>query len=615
MSGVFGVVDPTHQMDLNRLCQRMGDSMRHRPWMTFERHIDDGRGWALGLMNIGEFNDEQQPVWSEDRSVGLVFSGELEPESPESVRSVADSQFALQQYLKLGAAFLEGLQGSFILALVDHRRRAMMIANDRLGTYPTYFARFGGRFLFAPEVKALLCDPAADKQLDLTALAEYMRFQFLLGDKTFFRDVKLLPNASRMWVQLDAGEYEVEPYWDLGRLKGVERNIGFEDAVDETGKRLRDAVARSGRGGQRAGLYLSGGLDSRVIAGFMQEAGIDFSTATYGLPTSRDFVYGNRLAKRLRTKHSRYPFPSGEWVRECADFHLDLTEGFHSWIHSHGISTLEPMRQSADVVITGFGGDQTAIAWDDEALYSEPDDATFLTKMYHLLSQRTTWPSLNEAEERLLYSERLSKELRGRAFESLRHELTRFANLEPIQRARYFALCNPDRRLFQYYTTFYRSHFEVRFPFYSQRYFDFVYRLPPAYIAGRKLRRAVVRRFLPGLTRVPYDRDNLPIGADAMSRLFWRGVDKAKKAVHRRLPDVFEGLTTLYADYESWLRNDLRDWGRRRLLGSKLRTRGLFNDEFLTALWNRQMSGLEVNMIGKIAPIITYEMMLERFVD
>jgi asparagine synthase (glutamine-hydrolysing) len=302
-------------------------------------------------------------------------------------------------------------------------------------------------------------------------------------------------------------------------------------------------------------------------------------------------------------------------VEDFADFHLELTEGFHSWIHAHGISILEQVRPLIDVNLTGFGGGQSAIDWGDIALLRAPDDIAFFCRLFSLLSQETTWPSITDAEERFVFSPRISSSMRGLACESLREELARFDHLPYEQRAAYFALCNPDRRMFQYYTVFHRSHFEQRFPFYDYHYFEFVYALPPEMLFDRRLRRAIILKEMRSLARVSYDKDDLPITDSQVSRLAAKLVHKGKSVIHRLVPPVFSEHATLYADYENWLRNELRDWGEGILLSERTLQRGLFDRELLRSLWRRHQSGLELHTIGKIAPLMTFEMMLRRFYD
>jgi asparagine synthase (glutamine-hydrolysing) len=263
-----------------------------------------------------------------------------------------------------------------------------------------------------------------------------------------------------------------------------------------------------------------------------------------------------------------------------------------------------------DVNLTGLHGAE--INWEDRALVRAPDDVAFATRLFDLLCQETTWPSLTEAEERSLFSPRLARRMAHLAFDSLRAELARHSHLSREQQIAHFS-CNADRRLYQYYTVFNRSHVEQRFPFYDHRYFEFVHALPQEMLYERRLRRAVIRRRMPALARVPYDKDDLPIAGDGVSRTIAKAFRKSKSVINRHLAPVFPEYTTLYADYEGWLRRELRAWGENILLGEQTLRRDVFSPPALRSLWLRLQSGLEVDIIGKLAPLMTYELLLRKF--
>lgn len=624
MSGIFGALDSRPGAGIDRLVTRMGSSLAHRPWYVVETWQDESAGVGLGRVGIGIFNHERQPVCSEDDSLVVFLSGELYNTSAlrrelsakgRRLRDDGDLELILHLYQDRGEQFVRHLDGVFVLAIWDRSRQELIVANDRAGLYPLHYTHVNGRLLFAPEMKAILSDPDFRKALDLTALAEYVRFQFLLGDKTFFADLKLLPNASLLRYSPQTDRLSIQPYWDFSEIPELPASLTFEDAVDEAGRRLHAAVNRLTGDDHRLGVYLSGGVDARAILGLIDGDRSRITTITFGQRNCRDAEYARQIARAAGARHHYFEFTDGRWARAYADFHLELTEGFHSWIHAHGISILGDARRLIEVNLTGLGGGQSYVDWEDPTLLGAQDDLAFSGRLFQLLSQSTTWPSIDEAEEKALYSPHLAPQLRDRAFESFRCELENYRHLPPLQRAAYFALCNPDRRLFQYYTVFQRSHVELRFPFFDRSYFEFVYALPPDMLYHRRLRRAIILKRMRPLARVPYDKDDLPITNGKFSWLTARLIHKSKALMNRRFPRAFPPRATLYADYENWLRGELRDWGEDLLLSERTLQREIFNPDMLRSLWRRHQSGLEVNFIGKIAPLMSYEMMLRRFYD
>jgi asparagine synthase (glutamine-hydrolysing) len=623
VSGVFGVVDARRQTNIERLLSAMGRAMAHRDWYVVEMRTVAEHGLGLGRIGIGIFNRERQPVLSEDGNLMVFLSGEfhntvglrrdLEAKG-HHFRDDSDLELVLRLYQEKGERFIYDLEGVFVLAIWDRPRQELIIANDRFGLYPLFYACYDGKLVFAPEMKGILCDDAFPRRLDLTALAQYIRFQHLLGERTFFEDIQLLPNASLLVYDLSTASCSVEPYWTFDGIP-YRPEVRFDEAVEEVGRLLRCAVQRLSGDAYRPGVYLSGGLDSRTILGIVERRPV--ISLTYGTRNCRDVYYARRIAKAVGSDHHWFDLPDGEWVREHVDFHLDLTEGFHSWIHAHGISTLPQARQLMDVNLTGWDGG-TVMGHPDSVeplQVSAVDDAALITRMFYLFNQKYTWPSITEAEESLLYCEPIHKEVQGLACDSFRAETSRFLSYRSDVRGEYFYIYNHCRRLTHNMVTFARSHVEVRFPFFDYGLFGFLYSLPALVRGGRTLYRAVIQRETPRLAYIPYDHDeSLPTPQPLIYGTHALTV-KLKRRLNQHLWSIFPEHCTLYADYENYLRGELRDWAEDILFDRRTVERGIFNPTFLRSLMARHLSGLEEWTIGKIAPIMTYEMMLRRFYD
>lgn len=248
----------------------MGSAITHRDWYVVESYTDEERSLGLGRIGIGIFNKGPQPVWNSAHTVALVMAGELyNTNASDRGRSLkSDEQVALDLYETVGERFVEQLNGAFVIAIWDEPRRRLLMANDRFGLYPLFYTCREGRLVFAPEMKGCLCDESFPRKLDLTALAQYMRFQHLLGERTFFEDLRLLPLASVLTFDLSSAEGSVKAYWTFDDIP-YRPEVTFDEAVEEAGRLLRLAVRRLSGDSYRPGVYLSGGLDSRTILGMI----------------------------------------------------------------------------------------------------------------------------------------------------------------------------------------------------------------------------------------------------------------------------------------------------------------------------------------------------------
>jgi asparagine synthase (glutamine-hydrolysing) len=342
----------------------------------------------------------------------------------------------------------------------------------------------------------------------------------------------------------------------------------------------------------------------------------EIHTFNFGQPGCRDEYYARKIAEVAGTQHHYYPYENGNWVRELVDFHLEMTEGFQPWIHMHGMNMLSTVRDYVDVNLSGLGD----LLWLQphfvpRHVVDAPDDIAFNSLLFELYSQKYSWPGMTYAEERYLYTESYYSCVNGLALESFANELKPFENLPYLQRIAAFNLNNQFSRHLLYSGVVGRSHIEYRFPYFDLSLMSFCYGLPYEVGNSRILQRAIIEREMPALARVPYEDDELPITSSGSIRALHYLKNRVKRVIHRTILPVFPYRRSLYADYEKWLRTDLRQWAEEILFDERTLSRGIFRPEALRSLMDRHMSGREPALIGKIAPLITFEMMARRYVD
>ncbi len=624
MSGLIGFIDFSPN-ELDRLIQTVRERLCRFPWNTWDEWISPDGAMALGRVDIGVFNPLPQPATSLDGQVVVFLSGELYRTTAlrRDLEDMGvlfqrndDPELVLHAYLTFGIELIQRFEGAFHLVILDLRRHELLIANDRFGLRPLYYTQYKNRFAFAPEVKALTLAPDFEKQLSLVAVAEYMRFQQLLGEKTFFENIYLLPPSSLLKYDLQNRRLSLDAYWRFSEIQRLDTKTPYLEVVEESARLFQQAVDTLSADEKQVGLYLTGGLDSRLIAGCLAKSYDKFPMISYGDPQSIDVQLARRIASSLDTEHHVFEFTDGKWILQFVDLHLELTEGHHSWIHSHGISTLAEVRTLLDVNLTGFGVD-TGLGghyW-DLLLNHAVDDYAFDSYFFYLYNQKYQWPGLNESEEQLLYTTSYRSRMQGLAFDSFRTEVHRLSHYPYEQRAEYFNMLNHNRRMTQNYIVFNSSHFENRFPGYDYRLFDFIYSFPLAWRPNRRLQQDVIEWINPHLALVPQAKDNLLFTRRTMPRLTHHIVTRFKQRVNRHITPIFREPISLYAGYENWLRHELRPWAEELLFDGRLADRGIFDPNAVKSLFERHMSGLEMHTIGKIAPIMTLEMMLRRYFD
>jgi asparagine synthase (glutamine-hydrolysing) len=278
----------------------------------------------------------------------------------------------------------------------------------------------------------------------------------------------------------------------------------------------------------------------------------------------------------------------------------------------HSISTLPQMRDMMDFNLTGWDGG-TVMGHDDHfrPIYNNPvDEYTLAVENFKQFNQAYTWPGLTEGEERLLYTPEYGKQLMGRAFESMRQELHPFWRFRKHYAAEFFYIVNHCWRMTGHMVTTARSHIEMRFPFWDYDLIDWMYSIRPEVRGHQILYRDIITRELPRLAMIPYDKQEyLPTLKEPIHTLHEMSV-----RVRRKLK-LFPERATLYADYENYLRRDLRPWAESVLFDKRTEQRGIYNLPFVRSLMERHMTGREQWTLGKIAPLITFEMVMREFFD
>lgn len=626
MSGLLGYFTQHPSPDAHCVVSRMGERMRHHDYYQLDT-VPAGRSGALGRIGIGLLNRSPQPVYGVGGRVVLTLSGELyhqEPRRADLASTCAfdpdadDAEYALQLYLTGGVDALAAMEGMFVVAVWDDRSGELWVVNDRYGLYPHYYAHTGGAFALAPEIKGVLAAPGVPRTLDRVAIAQYTRFQQLLGERTWFEDVHVMPPATVLNYRPAEDRLALHRYWDWDQIVPHPDDITLEEAADETIRLFQRAIDAMTRPPLRVGVFLSGGLDGRAILGFARDR-TPVSTFTFGAPGCRDVHYAEQIARRAGSDHHWFPMHDGRWVLEHAEEHLTLTEGQHSWMHAHGMNLLPEARQFVDVNLSGWDGATVLggfiVVPDGEPDFRHPpDEPALVQRFYTGFCSEFVWPGLTDPEANALFSPPGDRGLRGLAFDSLREELARTAHYPTPNRADYFYITQHCRRSTQNMVVFGRSALEVRCPYFDYDLVSFLYGLPERLRSSLDLQHRVLTKGMPGLARIPNEKDNLPPHSSRALRLAHRAARRAGRAANRVAP-LFPDRPRLYADYENYLRGELAGWAEGILLDQRTLDRRLFNPVAVRNLWERHQRGDQLWTIGKVAPLITLELVLRRLYD
>ena len=282
------------------------------------RGPDDEGEYLAGPMGLGsrrlsiiDLPGGGQPISNEAGTVWIVFNGEVynyrqlrsELEARgHQFRSRSDTEVIVHLYEERGEACVTALRGMFAFALWDAPAAKLVLVRDHLGQKPLYYAQLGRRLLFASESKAILATEPGLRVLDLEAMHHYLSLRFIPAPLTMLRGIRKLPPAHLLVFQ--DGHLKLSRYWELSfRDKLV---LGEQEYIEALRERLIETVGAQLVSDVPVGAYLSGGLDSSMIAAMMaRELGQSFKTFAIGVEAQdfNELPFARLAGNHLGTEH------------------------------------------------------------------------------------------------------------------------------------------------------------------------------------------------------------------------------------------------------------------------------------------------------------------------
>ena len=268
-------------------------------------HVSGAAGLGHRRLAIIDLDTGQQPLSNEDGTVWITFNGEiynyreLRQEllaSGHIFKTQSDTEVIVHLYEERGAACVEKLRGMFAFALWDERNKTLVLARDRVGIKPLYYAQTNHSVVFGSEIKAILADPEVDRRILPEMIDRFLTFQYLPGEETLFRGIRKLAPGSYMVVR--KGRVKIHQYWDL-HFKPVAR--GVRDAAEELLGLLEESVKMHMISDVPVGFLLSGGVDSTAVLG-LAVGKTDKPLSTFTLGFSANGITDERPYARLAAR-------------------------------------------------------------------------------------------------------------------------------------------------------------------------------------------------------------------------------------------------------------------------------------------------------------------------
>lgn len=361
MCGICGFTGQL--VDREEYLRQMTEKITHRGPDADGYYLDDTLAMGFRRLSIIDLEAAQQPLYNEDKTLALMFNGEIYNYQTlrqelqalgHTFSTNGDGETLLHGYEEWGAALLPRLRGMFGFAIWSIPERRLFLARDYFGIKPMHYTRLAdGRLVFGSEIKSILAHPDVKKELNPAALDSYLSFQYSVPAETFFKDIYCLPPAH--YLTYADGQVEITRYWEP--TFHPDESMTLEQAVDEIDRAFTDSVAAHRISDVEVGCFLSGGVDSSFVASYFggQKA------FTVGFDNGQHYNesnYAAELAKEVGIEHHVHIIGEEEYWEALpkVQYYLDQPLADPSCVALYFVSKLAA--EKVKVVLSGEGADE-----------------------------------------------------------------------------------------------------------------------------------------------------------------------------------------------------------------------------------------------------------------
>ncbi|HET7207526.1 MAG TPA: asparagine synthase (glutamine-hydrolyzing) [Terriglobales bacterium] len=625
MCGIAGVVGTKEDRWIDQdVVHRMCEAIVHRGPDDEGLLVKAGTGLGMRRLSIIDLSGGHQPVFNEDRSVWIVFNGEIYnfPEIRKELESRGhrfythtDTEVIVHLYEDMGSECVQKLRGMFAFALFDEKRRKTLIARDRLGKKPLHYAFSKGRLFFGSEIKSILAvAPELSEQIDNEALLQYFYFGYIPDSLTAFKQIHKLPAGHLL--EFENGSLRVRKYWDLPAY-GTHSPRSEEECLEELEWRLAEAVRIRLISDVPLGALLSGGTDSSTVVALMARASSQpVKTFSIGFKNNdfNEADYARIVANRFATDHHELVLdPDVVGAVERLTQSIEEPFGDSSMLPTYFVSCLA--RKYVTVALAGDGGDELFAGYDRYAIHSRREKFNKLPAWARSVYRTQIYPRLPRGTRGRKFAYNVSLNARER-YADMVSFLPGFERDIPLLSAE-----------FRHTLAEAGNPYDVLF-----RYFDHA----PAKDALSRIMYVDTKTYLVEDILTKVDRmsmaTSLEVRAPILDHIFvewvtalapeWKLRGNSQKYILRKLAErVGVPREVLYRPKQGfaiplvhWMRNELKELILSTLLDSRTVQRGYFNRAGVEQLLDEHFQGRRNNSEG-IWRLLMFELWHRNFLE
>ncbi|MEW6026948.1 MAG: asparagine synthase (glutamine-hydrolyzing) [Planctomycetota bacterium] len=638
MCGICGRINFSNTPVPDDLIHRMCQTIVHRGPDSEGVYIQQSVAMGIRRLAIIDLQTGDQPIHNEDKSIWLVLNGEIynfQPLREELLRkghsfyTKTDTEVIVHLYEEYGVECLKHLRGMFALALWDNNKGQLLLARDRMGKKPLYYAQTDKHLIFGSEMKSLLINPEVKKEIDLEALDYYLTYYYIPSPLSIFKGIRKLPPASFLLCSA-GGNIKIERYWQMDYRE--KHSLSREEYQRRIMELLEEATRIRMISDVPLGALLSGGIDSSAVVGLMARNSYKpIKTFSIGFSTGGGFAYGGGeredpdyselkyaklVAERFKTEHHEFTV-TPDVVKTLPDLAWHYGEPYadSSMLPSYYVA--RETRKHVTVALNGDGGDENFAGYpryQAQKLMSLP-----LVRILSRIANILTLPNVFGTADPKSFFTRLKR-------------FTAVAGLPPDRRYLVWQLCFNYASRQQLYQPWVKEKLGQAMP---ENYLLGIYNNAKANNHLDRMLYTDVNAYLPEDLLVKMDIATMANSLEARSPFldhklmeFSAGIPAnlklkgftlkyiLKQSLKDLLPEeiLMRGKMGFGVPISRWFRNELKSYLQETLSPESIKKRGYLNPGVVQNVINEHLSG-RVDHGARLWALLVLELWFNKYVD
>lgn len=602
MTALFGFSSQHEQLGREDNFRSMRTALE-LPGGVRERHwIDPNGSVALGAMSAANMSDPGHFAIDEEAGVLCLFDGIVytSADSPRNALIEPDgARKLLSAYLESGPECLRDIEGNFSVAWWDRKHRRLTIGTDKIGQNLLFFGQHNGNFVFGSYIKQLLASGFLTKELDLEGFADLLACEFVLGERTLFRDIRVIGPATYLVIEGD--RVQARQYW---RIDDIESDRNLDDGyVDELDTVWRLAVRRAIQPDSESTIGLTGGVDSRMILAAAAAQDLPLFSYTGGLPDSTDVLLARRAAELTGAEHTFRlvePSKADSWLETMVQYQ----GGFVATLHTHPCMALFS-KPGHDARVQGIGANYLRGTWAPKS----GESASTTKDMPSFVFNRLVTPRKKGYLDRM-WKPDLERFAQDATKAHVLDIIDKYDEKNgPLALTHFFHLHERCRKFLNKGAIISKLARDIHYPYLDHSY---VQKVSTLKIEDRlkhniNIQIELIRRAFPRLLDIPYAKNLIPLSASAGRK----STIRIMRSIRRRLSSLTGFVSPSPTpvdnhDYSRWIREDMKSVILNLLQDPNAAYRDYLNRDSVLSLLDEHFES-RANNEALIAALVTFE--------